>query len=397
MTTGNILHDRRLYMIFTITLMGVMGVASLTPAFPGVISYFKISPPQVGWLIAAFTLPGIVMTPVTGILADRLGRKTVLVPSLFLFGVAGFACFFARDYLTLIWLRFFQGIGASCLGVLNITLIGDFYEPGQRQTAMGYNASVLSLGTATYPLVGGLLAGAGWNFPFLLPLLAFPAGFWLFLKLEKHQVKDVQNLNEYFGRVWQRINRRQVWALFSVTFLIFIVLYGSLLTYVPLLLKQRLNASPGGIGLIMSLMSLVTATLASQSGKIGRKLRPVVQILFSLMAYFIAMLLYWQSYSWGFIIVPTIVFGIAHGMILPCVQTLLVSFAPVSERAAFMSANSVLTRSGQTLGPLFAGLFYMLFGFTGAFLSAAALILVMIGITFLLAIREKQTKSPISG
>lgn len=390
MTTGKFFNDQRLYMIFTITLMAVMGVASLTPAFPGVISHFRIPAPQIGWLIAAFTLPGIVMTPVTGILADRLGRKTVLVPSLFLFGITGFACFYARSYEVLIVLRFFQGIGASSLGVMNTTLIGDFYEPARRQTAMGYNASVLSLGTATYPLLGGLLATAGWNYPFILPLLAIPAGIWLVFKLDPHQITGEQNLKAYFGRLWQRINRREVWILFALTFLVFLVLYGSLLTYVPLLLKQRLDASPGKIGMIMSLMSLVTAAIASQSGNISRKIPSNTQILISLVSYFLAMLLYWQSKTWGFILLPTVLFGVAHGMILPCIQTQLVGFAPVSERAAFMSANSVLNRAGQTLGPLFAGLFYSLHGFSWVFLSASALLLVMIVFSTVMVFKRRH-------
>jgi MFS transporter, ACDE family, multidrug resistance protein len=389
MTTRALLRDHRLYMIFAITLMAVMGVASLTPAFPGVITHFGIAPQQVGWLIAAFTLPGIVMALVTGILADRFGRKAVLVPSLLVFGMAGFACFFATDFSTLIFLRFIQGIGASSFGTLNVTLVGDFFETGNRQAAMGYNASVLSLGTATYPVIGGALATLGWQFPFLLPLFAIPVAFWLWFFLPHHEQKT-QQMKAYFISVWGKINQPHVWLLFLLTFFIFMVLYGSLLTYLPILMKQRMNAGPGEIGIMMSLMSLMTATVASQSGRIGVRLQPARQVLISLIFYFIAILLYWKSGSPGMLIIPSLLFGIGHGMILPCIQNLLVSYAPFHERAAFMSANSVLTRSGQTLGPLFAGLFYSLAGFNGVYISGAVLILVMAGITIALGKTEKS-------
>lgn len=84
-------------------------------------------------------------------LADRYGRKKILVPSLMLFGIAGGACMFTRDYHILLICRFFQGTGAASLGALNVTVIGDLYSGKERTTAMGYNASVLSIGTATYP------------------------------------------------------------------------------------------------------------------------------------------------------------------------------------------------------------------------------------------------------
>ena len=84
-------RNKNLYIIFCVTLISVMGVASITPAFPAIMKFFSLDPHQVGWLISAFTLPGILLPPVAGILADRFGRKRILVPSLFLFGAAGFS------------------------------------------------------------------------------------------------------------------------------------------------------------------------------------------------------------------------------------------------------------------------------------------------------------------
>ena len=51
--------------------------------------------------------------------------------------------------------------------------------------------------------------------------------------------------------------------------------------------------------------------------------------------------------------------GIAHGLFIPNIQTALVGMAPLSERAAFMSVNSMVLRIGQTLGPIVAALFYI--------------------------------------
>ena len=87
-----VLKSKNLYIIFGITLIAVMGIARITPAFPDIIAYFGIHPQQAGWLIVSFTLPGIFLTPFTGVLTDRFGCKLALVPSLFIFGLAGTAC-----------------------------------------------------------------------------------------------------------------------------------------------------------------------------------------------------------------------------------------------------------------------------------------------------------------
>ena len=145
MNNSKLINDNRLRIIFAITLVSVMGVASLTPAFPKIAVALHLTKVQIGLLISVFTFPGIFLTPILGIIADRMGRKKILVPSLFLFAIAGFGIFFIHDFKIILGLRVFQGIGAASLGALNTTLIGDFFEGDQRSTAMGYNASILSV------------------------------------------------------------------------------------------------------------------------------------------------------------------------------------------------------------------------------------------------------------
>ena len=76
---------------------------------------------------------------------------------------------------------------------------------------------------------------------------------------------------------------------------------------------------------------------------------------------------------------------------MPTVQTMLVGFAPLKERAAFMSLNGVVLRTGQTIGPLAIGLAYGLGGFTYAYYGSSLIALVMLLITLIL-IRKNTGK-----
>ena len=89
---GPVYNDHNLHVIFGGTLMAVLGTSSITPAFTEIQHTLGISSGQVGLLITIYTLPGILLTPVAGVLSDSYGRCKVLVPSLFLFGVPGVAC-----------------------------------------------------------------------------------------------------------------------------------------------------------------------------------------------------------------------------------------------------------------------------------------------------------------
>ncbi|MCP5103232.1 MAG: MFS transporter, partial [bacterium] len=211
--------NRNLQIIYGVTLMVVMGVSSIAPAFPKIAESLEISEEEVGLLIIVFTFPGIILTTLLGIAADRFGRKRVLVPSLFLFGIAGGACAFTRDFNTLLVFRFFQGIGAASLGALNTTVIGDIFS-GSRQRlseAMGYNAGVLSIGTAGYPALGGLLATFGWHYPFLLPVAAIPIGLIVLFRLKNPEPANKQGIKEYIQNTWKCFQNKEVAGLFIIS------------------------------------------------------------------------------------------------------------------------------------------------------------------------------------
>ncbi|GET26550.1 MFS transporter [Prolixibacter sp. NT017] len=373
-----LLKNHNLHIIFSITLIAVMGVASITPAFPDVMHYFKITPVEVGYLITAFTLPGVLLTPVAGILGDRLGRKNILIPSLLIFGAAGLACMFTRSFHILLVFRLLQGIGAASLGSLNITLIGDFFSGQRRAAAMGYNASVLSIGTASYPAVGGMLAMYGWQYPFILPILAVPVAIWALTRLNNPEPDEQPDLKTYLKRAWNNINQRDVWGLFVINILIFVILYGAYLSYFPLLLENRLHANSLQIGLMMSGFSAVTAITSSQLKNINRWLKPRTQLIFSFSFYLVTMAIMSFASSWVVLFIPLITFGLGHGVAIPGIQNLLVGFAPMKERAAFMSINSMVLRLGQTIGPIFIGFFYGLGGISIAFIAGAGVALTMI-------------------
>jgi ACDE family multidrug resistance protein len=367
------LRDRNLRVIFSVTLMAVLGVSSITPAFPKIIEALGISPRDIGLLITFFTLPGILLTPVFGLAADRWGRKRILLPSLMLFGGAGILCAFAPDFRTLLIFRLVQGVGAASLGSLNVTLIGDLYSGSDRPAVMGYNASVLSIGTASYPAIGGALAMIGWRTPFLLSALAFPVAFYALFALQNPEPEPGDSIRKQLGKTWRRITSAKVLGLFIVSAVTFIILFGSYLTYFPILIGNRFGTDPFIIGLIMSFSSLATAVIAARLGPLTDRYsgRGLLKCAFILYAVSLVMMLYIPQ-VWMFLL-PAALFGIAQGINIPIVQTMLAGLAPIEHRGVFMSVNGMVLRIGQTAGPIAMGVLFVAWGIEGVFIAGAAL------------------------
>jgi MFS family permease len=373
-------RDPQLRVLFAVTLMAVLGVASIGPALPSLRAELGVPIERVGLVITVFTLPGVLLTPLLGIAADRLGRKRVLVPSLVLFGLAGSTCALARSLEPLLALRLLQGVGAAALASINLTLIGDLFRGRQRTAAMGYNASVLSVGTATYPLVGGGLAMISWHWPFALPILALPVAVLVSVGLREPPVVPAQRLAAYLGGVWREIRRPPVLALYTASCGIFILLYGAYVTFLPLYMADRFDSSPLIIGVVMTSLSLVNALASSQLGRMSTRIPEPKMLRLGFLAFALGLATIPLAPVTAALVIPAGLLGFAFATTIPVVMSLVAALAPDDQRAAFMSLNGTVLRLGQTLGPLVMTAIYAAGGFRAVYAAGALLAVCLAGL-----------------
>ncbi|HLO86077.1 MAG TPA: MFS transporter [Nostocaceae cyanobacterium] len=362
--------EQNFQIICAITLIAVLGVSSVTPAFPNLAKALAIKPDKLGLIITAFTLPSLILGPIIGVVADRLGRKKIIIPALFLFGIAGTATAFTRNFELLLILRLLQGIGAAPLLSLSITLIGDLYSGDRRITAMGYSASIGSVGTASYPLIGGALAVLGWYYPFALPAVALPVGLWVVLGLKNPEVKSDRNLREYLLNASQIVKNRQLFGLFIASASNFVLLYGAHVTYLPQLISDTFKESPATIGLLLSSVSVAITITSSQLGNLAKRYKPTQLIQASYLLFALALLIVPFVHSLWLLLIPTTIFGIGLGIGFPCIQTLLAELAPREYLATVISVNGTFFGLGQTFGPLLMGVAFGFGGINSVFFAA---------------------------
>lgn len=357
--------------------LSTMGISSVLPILPSVAEAFSIAEGASGLIIAVFAIPGFFLIPLTGILADRLGRKAVLFPSLLLFALGGVACFFTTTFTQLLWARLIQGAGAASLGTLCSTITADTWTGRERAKMMGINGLMFGLGTAFSPALGGILGMLGWRFPFLLCLLAFPLA-WYTWDIPLLRPVASSSLRSYCRTSWEYVKRPTSRLLLLLGFCTFIILSGPIVVCFPLFAKEAFQASPLDIGIIMALASLMSGIMASQLTRLYGTFSPRSLLVASQVLYLSSMLLMPFVTGLWWLILPIAFYGFGQGLNIPLMTTLMTGVAPDSQRGALMATNAMAHRFAQGLGPVLFGGFAAFLGAQKAIFIGALFALYMI-------------------
>ncbi|MEF8780460.1 MAG: MFS transporter [Haloferacaceae archaeon] len=345
-------HSRTLYFVLASSLIGVMGVSLISPVLPDLRPVFGVSDAQIGLVITAYTLPGIVVTPFIGLVADRIGRRNTLVPLLVLFGVAGAAIGFVDSFRSVIALRFLQGIGASALVTLAITVVGDVYVGPRRTAVIGLNASTIGTGAALYPLVGGALATIRWSAPFLFFGVGILVGAIAAVLMEEPGGIENTSVRTYLARLRAVLFLPEALAIYAAIFVAFTVFYGAVLTALPLLLSDEFGLNAGQIGPVLATTAVASATVSSQYGRISQWRSPAQLVALGFLAYGLSLLGIWIAPSPVAVGGALLLFGVGFGVVMPSIDTTVITMVSTDLRAGMMGMRTSLLRLGQTVGPI---------------------------------------------
>lgn len=122
-----------------------------------------------GWVGASYLLASTVTVPLYGKLADRHGRKPVLLLGIALFLAGSLTSGLSTSIEQLIIFRALQGLGAGAVQPIVVTIIGDLYTPAERGAVQGWFGAVWGFAGVSGPLIGGaIVATVSWRWVFLI-------------------------------------------------------------------------------------------------------------------------------------------------------------------------------------------------------------------------------------
>lgn len=171
------LHQRVRYRgLLTIAVMGasIMQILDTTianVAIPHMQSALGATSETVTWVLTSYILASAIAMPITGWLADRVGRRELFLAAIAGFIVASMACGAAQSLEQMVVFRFLQGIFAAFIAPLSQSVMLDINPPERHARAMSIWGMGIMIGPIMGPVLGGWLTeSVNWRWVFYVNL-----------------------------------------------------------------------------------------------------------------------------------------------------------------------------------------------------------------------------------
>jgi EmrB/QacA subfamily drug resistance transporter len=174
MTTTSELTRRRRIGVLLICSMSLfivgLDITAVNVALPAIGHHLDAELSWLQWSVSAYTLVMASLLLFSGSMADRLGRKKTLRIGLSVFTIASALCSVVPNVELLVAARVLQGIGASMLNPIAMSIITNtFTDRRERAQAVGVWGAVFGASMAAGPIIGGaLVSTVGWQWIFVI-------------------------------------------------------------------------------------------------------------------------------------------------------------------------------------------------------------------------------------
>lgn len=162
--------------LITVTLattLYAMTVTIANVALPKMQGTFGATQDEVAWVVTFNIIATAVATPATGWLAERVGRRNVMIWGIGLFTVVSAACGLAESLGQLVFFRIIQGLAGAPLVPVSQAIVMTVFPRERHGTALAVWGIGVTIGPIIAPTFGGYVSEAyswRWIFFFLVPI-----------------------------------------------------------------------------------------------------------------------------------------------------------------------------------------------------------------------------------
>ncbi|MDP3124686.1 MAG: MFS transporter [Thiobacillus sp.] len=362
-----------------IALVGGLAIFSSTLSKTPVLPLFALSlnatPAEIGWIVMASTIPGILISYPAGALSDYLGKRRLLLASLVVFATAPFLYLVIETAWQLMAVRFYHGFATAIFGTVASAAIAERYT-ADRAARLSTYSSVTIVGRSVAPFLGGtLISLASFDAVYIAcamsGVLALAVGLLLHNDSPLPSTKTLALPN--FWSSLRTVLRDRGIMLVSLVEAAQYLVFGAIEAFLALY-ASSLGIPAWQIGIILGvqLLSIVFAKplMGRVSDRVGRRRVILPGLLIG--AASVVLLPHFPSFIG--LSVLSLVFGLGFATVTSSTSALVADLTKGGRYGSSMGVLRTVMDVGQSIGPVLTGFVVGIAGYASAFTLLAAIL-----------------------
>ena len=339
-----------IFLILSNFLMYITYYAILSALPIYLVSDLNASKMQVGVVVGTYTIASVLVRPFSGFALDRFGRRTIFLLALILYTLLFAGYLFALTIISIIFLRFAQGLTWGITTVSGSTIATDNIPASKRGEGIGYFALSTTMGMSVGPVIG-LFICHQWGYTAMFISGCLISGISLVCANAVHMRKRFvvgKHIRMELSSLFDRNSIRP-----SVNVFITMIAYGGLLSFIALYGREIgiLNSS-----MYFLIFSVGIAAARLTAGKVFDRKGPGRIITICIGLLIVGFPLLAMAKDSALFYISALIIGFGNGVIFPTFQSMINNLADSLHRGAANSTLYTAVDLGMGLGMIMGGL-----------------------------------------
>jgi MFS family permease len=373
------------YFFVLIAAVGALAIfsstLSKTPVLPLFAADLGATPQEIGWIVIASTIPGVLISFPAGAISDFFGKRRVIIAALVVFATAPFLYLLVTTSWQLMAVRFYHGFATAIFNTVATAALAAQY-PQRRAAVLSTYSSVTIAGRSIAPFLGGFLISVA-NFHSVYwacavsGVLAFAVG--LMLPAERTQARAAVRFPHFFAALRDVLSSRTI-VLTSIVEAAQFLVFGAVEAFLALY-AAAVGIPPWQIGIILGVQLLSVIVVKPLMGDLSDRLGRRAIIFPGLALGVVSVALVPATANVFALCVLSVLYGAAFATVTSSTTALVADVTKSGQFGASVGVLRTIMDVGQTIGPVLMGFLIATWGYGCAF-PVLALVIAASAATF---------------
>jgi multidrug resistance protein len=368
--------------IWSTVALDLVGFGIILPILALYGERLGASPTTLGFVVASYSLAQFVFSPLLGRLSDRIGRRPVILLSLFGTAVGSILTGVATSVWLLFLGRIVDGASGASVSVAQ-GAVTDVAPPSERPRLLGLLGAAFGVGFVLGPALGGLAALWGPRVPFFVAaVIAFANGVVAWKRLpETHRRGEAEAAPPSPVSPVERAERRHDLTRLALVAFMATAAFSAFEATFSLLGERRFDLTESSVfAVFIGIGLLLVAVQGGLVRPFNARLGPASTVRLALTINAIGLLLLAAATTWLLLVPALVLLVLGQGLVTPTLAALVANRADEGRRGGALGFQQSAGALARIVGPALGGALFEHVGTAAPYVVGAG----MIGVALLL-------------